>query len=588
MSIMNIPFQLTIDSLRSLYANNELTPQDVIREIIERANRNQDKNIWITPPSLEHIQPYLNHLETINFETAPLWGIPFAVKDNIDVEGLMTTAGCPDYVFLPAQHATIIGKLIAAGAIPVGKTNLDQFATGLVGTRSPYGETHNALQPELISGGSSSGSAVAVALGQAAFSLGTDTAGSGRVPAGLNRLVGFKPSLGAWSTKGLVYACESLDCITVFTHQTKDALTVDQVVRGEDESHPWSKNMDAISPAKPQKILLPSETLTFFGPFAAQYEAAWEKAVAKIRELPVEIEYISIDLFKRAANVLYGGPWVAERWAAIGGFIESNPGKTFPVTEQILKSGSGEHYSASDVFDAVHFLQQCKLEVNKLLKDSILVMPTSGGTWTREEVRQDPIETNTKMGLYTNHCNLLDLCAIAVPGEDAAEDVPFGITCFALSENEGLVFGAASLFTEEALPTVPAKQEETTLVAVCGLHMRGFPLEQQMKECGAEFVEETKTSKNYQLFKLNTSPSKPGMLRVNHDGEKIALEVWKMPLSSFGSFAASIPPPLGFGKVELEDGREIPGFLCEAYAEQQAENITSYKGWKNFLDLVSK
>lgn len=586
MSIIDIPLQLELNWLRQKYTNNELTPQELIQVIIERANNEKDKNIWITPPSLDRIQPYLEKLKEPNFEEFPLWGIPFAVKDNIDVVGFETTAGCEKYAYVPTEQATIIQKLIDAGAIPIGKTNLDQFATGLVGTRSPYGETHNALKSELISGGSSSGSAVAVACGQAVFSLGTDTAGSGRVPAGLNRLVGFKPSLGAWSTKGLVYACESLDCIMVFAHSLNDALMVDQVVRGVDEYHPWSKEFKRIIPSYPKRVLLPKDSLTFYGPYASEYKAAWEKAVSKIEQLPIKVDYISVELFNQAATILYGGPWVAERWSAVGNFIKNNPNAAFPVTEQILKS-SNQHDAAS-VFHAMHYLQKCKLEVKRLLDDAVLILPTSGGTWTRKEVRENPIDTNSQMGLYTNHCNLLDLCAVAIPGEDAAEAVPFGVTAFALSEHESLIFGAAALFTGESIEKGAVSGDDMTLVAVCGLHMRGLAFEQQMKDCGARFIEATTTSHSYKLLKLHTTPAKPGLIKVTVGGEAIELEVWEMPLVTFGSFVASIPAPLGFGKVQLQDGREIPGFLCEPYAEQIAEDITVHKGWRNFLNIVTQ
>lgn len=576
MSIVQYPETLSIEWLHDMYAKKKITPKDVINEIIKRANTDSEMNIWITSPSAEILQPYVERLESLSADL-PLWGIPFAVKDNIDVAGMPTTAACPEYAYIPSEHATVVERLVAAGAIPVGKTNLDQFATGLVGTRSPYGETHNALRPELISGGSSGGSAVAVARGQAAFSLGTDTAGSGRVPAALNRLFGYKPSLGAWSTKGVVPACASLDCVTVFAHSTTDTMIVDRVARGIDDENPWSRNIPMPSTELPEKIYLPKQPLSFFGPFTAEYERAWERTVEQLKQLNIPIEYLDYEFFAEAAAILYDGPLVAERWADLSEFVESHPGVTFPVTEQVLRSGAAAKHTAASLFHAMHKLQSFKLAARKLLGNAVLVTPTAGGTWTRDEVRSNPIGANSDMGKFTNHCNLLDLCAIAVPADDAAPQLPFGITFFSLWDQEGLIYGAANTFTNRP----KLSKQETTLVAVCGLHMRGFPLEKQMKECGATFIREAATATKYKFVKLPTSPAKPGLIKAESGGASIGLELWEMPLSSFGVFAASIPAPLGIGKIELQDGSEVPGFICEGYAAAQAENITALGSWRN-------
>jgi allophanate hydrolase len=577
MKMVEIPRELSVEQLREKYKKRELTPEAVVKEIISRANEDAGMNIWITPPAMERLQPYLDRLAKLDLAAAPLWGIPFAIKDNIDLAGVPTTAGCAEYAYTPEQHASVVERLVAAGAIPLGKTNLDQFATGLVGTRSPHGETHNSLRPELISGGSSSGSAVAVARGHAAFSLGTDTAGSGRVPAALNRLVGYKPSLGAWPTKGAVPACASLDCITVFAHTLEDAFTVDTVARGIDETDPWSRSLPLPEPRLPRKLYLTKQKPEFFGPFADEYAAAWEAAIEKLKTLRLPIEYVDAELFAEAASILYEGPWVAERWADLGGFIESHPNTAFPVTERILRSGSAVEYDAPCLFKAMHKLQALKLEARKLLHDAVLVMPTAGGTWTRDQVRLDPIGTNRDMGRYTNHCNLLDLCAVALPAGDAAADTPFGITLFALAENEGLIRGAAELLLQR-------ESEPATLVAVCGLHMRGLPLEKQLRECGARFVREDRSAAKYQLVKLPTVPAKPGMIKQQAGGAAIELEIWEMPVHAFGAFAASIPAPLGIGKVELQDGLEVPGFVCEAYAAADAEDITAFGGWRRAIN----
>lgn len=593
--------ELTLSYLHGKYEAGTLSPQQVMSTIVERSIADADMNIWITPPSMDAIQPYLDRLASLSLADAPLWGIPFAIKDNIDLAGVPTTAACAEYAFTPNEHAGVVERLIAAGAIPVGKTNLDQFATGLVGARSPYGDAHNALRPELISGGSSSGSAVSVARGQVVFSLGTDTAGSGRVPAALNRLVGYKPSLGAWPTLGVVPACASLDCVTVFAHSLADALVVDSVARGFHAEDPWSRDVVRKPAGLPAKICLPSGELGFYGPYAAEYRAAWLRAVEQVREVGrregIQVVEVDVDLFAQAAAILYEGPWVAERWAALGSFIEANPGVAYPVTEKILRSGAASEYDATSVFVAMHKLQALKLEARKLLRDAVLVMPTCGGTWTREQVLADPISTNRDMGRYTNHCNLLDLCAVAVPAGDAAPETPFGITLFAVAEEEGLICGAAKLIVTGANGDVQAEvaaasssadsaaAAQTTLVAVCGLHMRGYPLEKQMQGCGARFIREDESAAKYSLVKLPTSPAKPGMIKQQQGGAAILLEIWEMPLETFGGFAAAIPAPLGIGKVELRDGTEVPGFVCEAYAAAGAEDVTALRSWHNVAPL---
>lgn len=620
-STTSVPALLTAAGLRGLYLSGALTPETVAREIVRRAQEDAAMHIWIEPPEMARIAPYLEKLQAMDPERFPLWGIPFAVKDNIDVAGYPTTAGCPDYAYKPAEHSAVVQALVDAGAIPVGKANLDQFATGLVGTRSPYGETSNALRPELISGGSSSGSAVAVARGQAAFALGTDTAGSGRVPAALNRLVGWKPSLGAWSVRGMVPASASIDCVTAFTHTLEDALAVDLVARGYDAADCWSRRLpEPAAPRTPARLLLPQQTDLFYGPFAAEYEAAWDKAVSRLESLGIPVERIDTSLFAEAASILYEGPWVAERWAGLGAFVDGHPGSTLPVTEQILRSGAGGRYDAASVFAAMHSLQRFRTLSAGLLQDAVLVMPTCGGTWSREEVRRDPVTTNRDMGRYTNHCNLLELCAIAVPADDAADRLPFGITMFAPDGEESLLAAAGSVFAggrartaadepddnaghRSAGDAAAEQQDKTgrqdgaplagpvpqraamTQVAVCGLHMRGYPLEKQMLASGARFLRETETAKKYKLAKLATVPPKPGLIKLTDGGAAVRLEVWEMPLASFGEFAAGIPAPLGIGKVELADGTEVPGFVCEGYAAETGEDITGYGGWRAAMPL---
>ena len=338
----------------------------------------------------------------------------------------------------------VVKRLIQVGAIPVGKTNLDQFAAGLVGIRSPYGEVHNALQEDLISGGSSSGSAVAVAQGQAAFALGTDTAGSGRVPAALNNLFGWKPSCGAWPLSGVVPACASLDCVTALANSLEDCEIVDKAARGYEPGDPWSKPYEAPLHQKPEFILIPQEEPEFFGPYAQGYKKAWHAALERIENRGPLVKKIDCSPLEHAAAILYEGPWVAERWADLGEFIQSHPGKVWDVTEKILRGGVG--YDAVSLFQAIHEIYAIRARVRSEFQNAVLVMPTSAGTWTREQVRNDPIRRNSDMGRYTNHCNLLDLCALAVPAGFAAEGVPFGITLFALSGDEGLNCWTTSSF----------------------------------------------------------------------------------------------------------------------------------------------
>lgn len=588
MNAAEYPAMLTVKQLRELYLKRELTPKKVIAQIMQRVEADRDMNIWITPPTLELVEPYMKRLDSLDPSKLPLWGIPFAIKDNIDMAGVPTTAACPEFTYTPAEHATVVARLVAAGAIPLGKTNLDQFATGLVGTRSPYGETTNALRKELISGGSSAGSAVAVARGQAAFALGTDTAGSGRVPAALNKLVGYKPSLGAWPVKGVVPACASLDCVTVFAHNLEDALAVDLIARGIDDSDPWSCSLPHPLPRVPQKLCIPKEPLDFFGPYANEYKNAWHAAVKKLKTLNLPLEYIDFDLFAQAAALLYEGPWVAERWAGLGHFVSTYPGAAFPVTEHVLRSGAAAELTAAAVFNAMHKLRSLKFEAGKILADAVLVLPTTGGTWSREQVRLNPYDTNRALGRFTNHCNLLDLCAIAVPAGDAALNTPFGVTLFALAENEDLLCGAASLFLNSmqklgADPISVTAARDTTLVAVCGLHMRGYSLEQQMISLGARFVREAVTAAKYRFFKLPTVPAKPGLIKQLNGGGSISLEIWEIPTANLGALVAAIPQPLGIGKIELQGGKEVSGFICEAYAAATAEDITAAGSWRNIM-----
>ena len=567
----NFPKRLNIDWLKQNYQQQKLSPRDVMIEILKRTADYKDYNIWITPPSTEYIEPYLKKLENTMPQELPLWGIPFAVKDNIDVIGMPTTAACAAYAYMPKKNAFVVEQLIAAGAVPIGKTNLDQFATGLVGTRSFYGEVHNSLRQELISGGSSSGSSVAVSLGLCAFALGTDTAGSGRVPAALNCLVGYKPSLGAWSKQGVVPACASLDTITAFAGNIKDINTVNDAARGFDEECCWARQFTAPEKHLPKKIYLPAGELEFFGDFAAEYKQKWQKAVQRLQEMCIPVEFINIDIFNKAASLLYDGPWIAERWQDLGKFVEEHPEDIFPVTEKILRSGDVPEYTAAKTFEAIHELQRYKAKAYKILQDAVLILPTAGGTFTRKEVQADPIGTNSKMGLYTNHCNLLDLCAIAVPENTQDMDLPFGITMFARAENEGLILELADDFIKN----------QTMELAVCGLHMQNMPFEPQLTSLGAKYIETNYTAPEYKLVQLDTKPIKPGLVYTGK-GTSIEIDIYQLSKQAWGDFLTQVKGPLCIGNIKLIDGRIVNGFLCEDYFAKQAKDISSFGSFRKF------
>lgn len=561
---MYFPEKLTILWLKQAYKNG-LDPTELIGEIIKKAEAHAEKNIWIVKPSEELILPYIKNLPS-DRNSLPLWGIPFAIKDNIDLADVPTTAACPDYAYTPKKSAYVVNRLIKAGAIPIGKTNLDQFATGLVGTRSPYGETHNAYQPEMISGGSSSGSSISVALGMAAFALGTDTAGSGRVPAMLNALIGYKPPLGSWSTSGVVPACASLDCVTVFANNLDDAQTVDRYARGFDEECEWSREYKIKGEKLPEKIYIPKDEPRFYGSFSELYREKWNKAVLRIERLGIPVERIDCSMFEEAALILYEGAYVAERWQDLKEFVENNPESTFPVTERILRSGAKSENTAAQLFGDIHALQRYRHTAKKLLDNAVMIMPTAGGSFTRDEVRADPITTNSLMGLYTNHCNLLDLMAIAVPENSEDRKYPFGITIFGLGSSENLVCAFAKRFLES----------ESAQIAVCGLHKKNRVLEYQLTELGAEYIKSAKTSADYRLYRLDTVPEKPGLVRTfDGGGGMIDVDIYSIPKRNFGIFIERVAMPLGIGDIRLSDGEIVKGFLCEQQAAAGCSDITA-------------
>ena len=422
---------MNIATLKRSYMDKTLTPRELMAQIKERIQADADNPIWIHVLSEKELEPYLLRLEASDPESLPLYGIPFSIKDNIDLEGIATTAACPEYSYIPDKSAYVVEQLIQAGAIPVGKTNLDQFATGLVGTRSPYGACRNSIDPDYISGGSSSGSAVSVALDMVVFSLGTDTAGSGRVPAAFNNLVGLKPSKGVLSTSGVVPACRSLDCVSIFAKTTEDVQKVFDITVSFDALDPYSKPMPMIQKNIPSRFrfAIPlEEQLKFFGD--AEAEALYRKAVKTFEEMGGTAVEIDFSPMLEAANLLYYGPWVTERYIAVKEMIETKPESFIDVTRTIIESGKTK--SAEDYFRAEYKLKGYKRQAELLMQEiDFALTPTTGTIYTVDEVNADPIQLNTNLGYYTNFMNLLDFSAYAVPAGFRENGLPFGVTLFA-------------------------------------------------------------------------------------------------------------------------------------------------------------
>lgn len=581
---------LNIASLRKRYLAGELQPLAVVQDILARIG-DDPNHVWIRRLSPAEIGGYVLALQDKDPATLPLYGIPFAIKDNIDLAGVPTTAGCPEFAYVPQQHATVVRRLIDAGAIPLGKTNLDQFATGLNGTRSPYGSCRNAYDPEYISGGSSSGSAVAVALSQVSFSLGTDTAGSGRVPAAFNNLVGVKPTRGWLSTHGVVPACRSLDCVSIFALNTVDASTVFSVAAGLDEQDAYSRQMLThgfdFGRAAAFRFGVPrANQLLFFGNQDAK--ALFNRscdALCAIGGTPVEIDFSP---FLNAARLLYEGPWVAERYAAIREFFDARSEVIHPVVREII--AGAKRFSAADAFNGMYQLEALRKEAELVWnKIDCLVTPTAGTIYRIEEMLADPIYLNANLGYYTNFMNLLDCAAIAVPAGFQDNGLPFGITLVAPAHQDAPLLHLAERLLKDATNSSAQIEELPSgrvRVAVCGAHLEGLPLNHQLTSRGAHLVACTKSSADYRLYALPGGPPfRPGMVRVakGEVGSAIEVEVWEMATHEFGSFVAGIPAPLGIGTITLANGEQVQGFMCEQYAVKEAEDITRCGGWRAYL-----
>lgn len=580
------PHLLDIAALQAAYRENTLQPEQVLGAIYDRLETSNNDATWIHLVPREEALARLQ--STAKTGDAPLRGIPFAIKDNIDLAGHPTTAACEEFAYTPRVSAFVVQKLLDSGAIPLGKTNLDQFATGLVGVRSPYGIPKNTLNPDYIPGGSSSGSAVAVAQGLCSFALGTDTAGSGRIPAALNGLVGLKPTKGLLSTRGVVPACRSLDCVSIFARTCSDAATVLAIAADYDSDDPFSRR--ALPPggvaAWPPRIGVPrADQLEFFGD--EESEALFAAAVATWQRLGATVVDIDFDPFRQAARLLYQGGWVAERYAAIHSFIEKQPEALHRVTRQIIEGARS--LSAVDAFESSYRLAALRRSSEEVWNEiDFLLTPTAGTAYRVADVLADPLQLNTNLGYYTNYVNLLDLCALAIPAGTLSSRVGFGITLLAPAFHDDRLLAWASRFRGEAPPpaalatTDPA--EPMTRVAVCGAHLSGLPLNRQLLERKARLVRGTVTAPVYRLFELpGATPPKPGLVRVKDGGASIAVEVWELSVAHFGSLVASIPEPLGIGRIQLADGETVQGFLCESFAVERARDITVFGGWRRFM-----
>lgn len=571
---------MNIATLRARYLAGELTPRAVVLAARQSILADPARQAWITVLDESQLEIYLTGLEALDPAGAPLWGIPFAIKDNIDLAGVPTTAGCPAYAYTPAHHAGVVGRLIAAGAIPLGKTALDQFATGLSGTRSPWGAVPNAFVPEYLSGGSSSGSAYAVARGQVCFALGTDTAGSGRVPAAFNGLVGVKPTRGLLSTDGVVPACRSLDCVSIFAGDTVDARTVLNVAAltpVETGRHPVPV-LRGLARFPARVGVLPVTQREFFGDHAAA--ALYAAEIDAWRERGCEIREIDYTPFAEAARLLYEGPWVAERESAVGDFIRAHEADVLPVIKTIILGGAPR--TAADTFAAMARLEALKAGADAQLAEvDAILLPTAPTCYTRAEMDADPIVLNSRLGTYTNFMNLLDYAALAIPAGVLPSGVPFGVTLFGKAFSDPALLDLAAARHGKTLPLCG---QGYVPVAVCGAHLEGMALHWQLTQRHAVKLLSTPSAPCYRFYVLAGGPPfRPGMVRVREGGASVAMEVWAVPTEHFGSFVAGIPAPLGIGKVELVDGCWVPGFICEAIGMEGATDISDIGDWRVYM-----
>ncbi|MGS2644018.1 allophanate hydrolase [Streptosporangium sp. LJ11] len=596
--------RLDLESLSGLYRSGTARPCDVAGEVLARIAARGDDHVWITlRPAADLLgdAAELARRWPDPDDRPPLYGVPFAVKDNVDVAGLPTTAACPAYSHVPGRGAPLVERLLAAGALLVGKTNLDQFATGLSGTRSPYGACESPLVPGLISGGSSSGSAVAVAADLVSFAIGTDTAGSGRVPAALTGTVGVKPSRGLVSTLGVVPACASLDCPSVFTRSAADGLTVLSVIAAFEPADPWSRALPVPGPvppsAYPLRIGVPREP-EFFGDIAA--EAAFAEAAERLAGLGHRLVPVDLDPFLAAGRLLYEGSWLAERLAAVGDFVARNPGEVHPVTLKVLSGGGA--LSAVDAFEGLYRLRALEAETRRAWASmDVLAVPTVPTTFTVAEMLESPIERNAILGHYTTFTNLLDLAGISVPAGTTTTGRPHGVTFLGPAGSDELLAGLGATFhsltggpavpvpgtrTPEARPAASLAHpaEARAVLAVVGAHRSGQPLHGRLTSLGATGLGIALTAPLYRLYALDDGDMpRPGLVRSTSGGAQVEVELYDLSTSALGVLLTQTTPPLGLGTIRLSDGRAVHGFLCEPYATEQAPDISHHGSWPDYL-----
>jgi len=585
---MNAARRFDVSAIVDAIATGSSSAVETARQALDRIEAYDavQSQIWISRFAREDILAAASTVDAriAAGESLPLAGVPFAVKDNIDVAGLQTTAGCPDFAYNPERSAPIIEALLDAGAICIGKTNLDQFATGLVGTRSPYGVPGNAYNRAYVSGGSSSGSAVAFAAGLVGFALGTDTAGSGRVPAAFNHCIGFKPSKGRWSTSGLVPACRTLDCITVFTGSPEDARRVDEVVAGLDPSDPFSRPREDRA-LRARRIGVPRrDQRLWFGD--SESERLYDRALDVLSGM-AEIVEIDTGFLGEAARLLYDGPWVAERSAALEAILADNPDGIDPTVRAIVEPGLS--ITAVEAFKGAYRLEELKREAEAMWCDvDALAFPTAARTYRIAEVMASPVALNATLGAYTNFVNLLDMAAIAVPAGARANDTGFGITLIAPAHTDRALIGLAEDYCDAARLSPPPEIDlegkmETVKLAVVGAHLKDMPLHWQLTSRDAEFVGAFETAPSYRLYAMaDTVPPKPALVHSD-DGAAIKVEVYELGMEAFGSFVAEVPAPLAIGTVTLQDGSEVKGFVAEPRATTGAEDITELGGWRAYV-----
>lgn len=512
---------------------------------------------------------WISKVAAIEPQPGPLQGLTMALKDNIDLAGVPTTAGDPRNTMPAATNAFVVDRLIEAGAVPLGKTNLDQYATGLVGTRSPYGAVHSVFSEQHISGGSSAGSAVAVAAGEVDFALGTDTAGSGRVPAAFNGIVGIKPSKGLVSTSGIVPACRSLDCVTVFARTVGMARRAFEVMAAYDADDPYSRRLPRPAKTGASVIGVPDRPLGL----DPLHERAWAEVLDRATSLGVVVP-VDVSALLETADLLYSGPWLAERWLAFGDKLDDDPAVD-PTVRAIVRKGA--ELTAAETFAGFDRLAELRRRTEPLW-DGIdaLLLPVTPTHPTIADVAADPIGVNSGLGRFTNMVNLLDLCAIAFPGPAREDGLPFGVQLLAPAGHDHLIIDLAEVWCDE---------QPTTLLAVAGAHLSGQPLNDALVLRGATLAFETRTARDYRMYVVEGNPPRPGLTRTNPpaDGPGIEVEVWRLPSAELAGFLATVTPPLAIGPLELADGNQVLGFLCTADAADPSREITELGGWRAYL-----